>query len=210
MDQAERKRRNRSSVVVAVAARLAELKVVPERVHELVVALLPVYSSVDRGEAAGGGLAERLRRVVLAVAAAAVVAAPRGAGGVRGAAAAAAAHPLYDLRLCSQLSLDVIELRFRGGVVLSLGGGRFDSSSRFGWGPELRARLAGANRLLLNPSLDLTAPLCPCFLHLDAAAELLQDKFPRVMVNDEHTILLIRPFVSFKYCHRRRRAWNVR
>lgn len=74
-----------------------------ECVHELVVALLPVGSSVGHRVAVGGGLTERSGGVVLAVAAAAVVAAPWGTSWVRGAAAAAAAHLLYHLHLCSQL-----------------------------------------------------------------------------------------------------------
>lgn len=74
-----------------------------ERVHELVVALLSVYSSVGYGGAAGGGLAKRSRGVVLTVAAAAVVAAPRGTGRIGRAAAAAAAHLLDHLHLGSQL-----------------------------------------------------------------------------------------------------------
>lgn len=78
-------------------------EILTECVHELVVALLPVGSTVGHGVAVGGGLAERSGGVVLAVTAAAVVAAPRGAGRVRGAAAAAAAHLLYHLHLRSQL-----------------------------------------------------------------------------------------------------------
>lgn len=55
-------------------------EILTECVHELVVALLPVGSSVGHGVAVWGGLAEGPGGVVLAVAAAAVVAAPRGAG----------------------------------------------------------------------------------------------------------------------------------
>lgn len=54
-------------------------EILTECVHELVVALLPVGSSVGHRVAVGGRLAERSGGVVLAVAAAAVVA-PRGAG----------------------------------------------------------------------------------------------------------------------------------
>lgn len=74
-----------------------------ECVHELVVALLPVGSSVGHRVAVGRCLAERSGGVVLAIAAAVIVA-PRGAGRVRGAAAAAAAAHLLDhLHLGSQL-----------------------------------------------------------------------------------------------------------
>lgn len=75
-------------------------KTLTECVHELVVPLLPVGSSVGHWVAVGGRLAERPGSVVLAVAAAVV--APRGAGRVGGAAAAAAAHLLDHLHLCSQ------------------------------------------------------------------------------------------------------------
>lgn len=47
-----------------------------ECVHELVVALLPVGSSVGHWVAVGGGLTKRPGVVVLAVTAAAVIAAP--------------------------------------------------------------------------------------------------------------------------------------
>lgn len=53
-------------------------EILTECVHELVVALLPVGSSVGHWVAVGGRLAERSGGVVLAVAAAVV--APRGAG----------------------------------------------------------------------------------------------------------------------------------
>lgn len=48
--------------------------------------------------------------------------------------------------------------------------------------------------------------LLPGCLDLDAAAQLFQDEFPSVVVNDEHTILLVRSFVSFEYRHGRRGA----
>lgn len=48
--------------------------------------------------------------------------------------------------------------------------------------------------------------LIPRFLDLDAAAQFLQHKLPGVMVDDEHTVLLIRPLVSFKNRHGRRGA----
>ncbi len=51
-----------------------------ECVHELVVALLSVGSSVGHGVAVGGGLAQRSGGVMLAVTAAAVVTASRRAG----------------------------------------------------------------------------------------------------------------------------------
>lgn len=73
-----------------------------ESVHELVVALLPVGSTVGHRVSVGRCLAERSGGVALAVAAAVIVA-PRGAGRVRGAAAAAAAHLLDHLHLSSQL-----------------------------------------------------------------------------------------------------------
>lgn len=78
-------------------------KVLTECVHELVVSLLPVSSSVGHGVAAGWRLAEGSGGLKLTVAAAAVIAAPWGAARVWGAAAAAAAHLLYHLHLCSQL-----------------------------------------------------------------------------------------------------------
>lgn len=36
---------------------------------------------------------------------------------------------------------------------------------------------------------------------MDAAAQLLQDEFPGVMINDEHTVFLVWPLVSFEYGH---------
>lgn len=77
-------------------------RILTECVHELVVALLPVSSSVDHRVAVGRGLAERSGGVMFTITAAAVVA-PRGAGRVRRAAAAAAAHLLDHFHLCSQL-----------------------------------------------------------------------------------------------------------
>lgn len=65
-----------------------------------------------------------------------------------------------------------------------------------------------------KPKANLT-PICqklsllppsPGFLDLDAAAQLLQHEFPRVVVDDEHAVLLVRPLVSFEYRHRRRGA----
>lgn len=61
----------------------------------------------------------------------------------------------------SLTSLDVIELRLWGGVVLRWGRRGFDPSPGFSGGPKLRGGLAGPKRLLLNPGLDLTAALCP-------------------------------------------------
>lgn len=46
----------------------------------------------------------------------------------------------------------------------------------------------------------------PGLLHLDAAAQLLQDELARVVVDDEHTVLLVRPLVSFEHRHGRRGA----
>lgn len=48
--------------------------------------------------------------------------------------------------------------------------------------------------------------LSPCLLDLDAAAQLLQYELPGVVVDDEHTVLLVRPLVSFEYRHGRRGA----
>lgn len=53
---------------------------------------------------------------------------------------------------------------------------------------------------------SLALNLSPGFLDLDAAAQLLQHKLSGVMVDDEHTVLLVRPLVSFEYCHGRRGA----
>lgn len=58
-------------------------------------------------------------------------------------------------------SLDVIELRLWGGIVLRRRWGGLDPSPGLSGGPELRAGLAGPNRLLLDPGLDLTAALRP-------------------------------------------------
>lgn len=58
-------------------------------------------------------------------------------------------------------SLDVVELRLWGGIILRGGRGGLDPGPGFGGGPELRAGLAGPNRLLLDPGLDLTAALRP-------------------------------------------------
>lgn len=70
-------------------------------------------------------------------------------------------HDFVKHQQCRNLltSLNVVQLRLWRGVVLRWGWGCFDPSSRLGWGSELRAGLAGTNRLLLNPSLDLTAAL---------------------------------------------------
>lgn len=48
--------------------------------------------------------------------------------------------------------------------------------------------------------------LSPGFLDLDAAAQLLQNELPGVVVNDEHAVLLVRPLVSFEDRHGRRGA----
>lgn len=53
---------------------------------------------------------------------------------------------------------------------------------------------------------SLALNLSPGFLDLDAAAQLLQHKLSGVVVDDEHTVLLVRPLVSFEYCHGRRGA----
>lgn len=125
-------------------------------------------------------------------------------------------------------SLDVIQLRLGGGVVLR-GWGGFGADPRLDGGSEHWAGLVGANWLLLDPGLDLAAALSPktektChpespeslirtlhlslpgFLNLDAAAQLLQHKFPSIMVDDEHAVLLVRTLVSFENCHGRRRT----
>lgn len=69
----------------------------------------------------------------------------------------------YELWPCITFltSLDVIELRLWGGVVLRWGRRGFDPSPGFSGGPKLRGGLAGPKRLLLNPGLDLTAAFCP-------------------------------------------------
>lgn len=55
---------------------------------------------------------------------------------------------------------------------------------------------------LLPKTLEIQdTDISPCFLNLDAAAKLLQNKFACVVINDEHAVLLIWPLVSFKYCH---------
>lgn len=68
-----------------------------------------------------------------------------------------------ELCLCLDLftSLDVIELRLWGGIILRRRRGGLDPGPGLGGGPELRAGLAGPNRLLLDPGLDLTAALRP-------------------------------------------------
>jgi len=43
----------------------------------------------------------------------------------------------------------------------------------------------------------------PGFLDLDAAAEFLQHKLPRVVVDDEDTVLLVGPLVPFEHRHGR-------
>lgn len=73
-----------------------------ECVHQLVVALLPVGSSVGYWVAVGGRVTEWTRSLALVIAAAAVVA-PGRAGRVRRAAAAGAAHLLDHLHLSTQL-----------------------------------------------------------------------------------------------------------
>ena len=45
--------------------------------------------------------------------------------------------------------------------------------------------------------------LLPGFLDLDATAEFLQHKLPRVVVDDENTVLLIGTFVPFEHRHGR-------
>lgn len=57
-------------------------------------------------------------------------------------------------------SLDVIELRLGGGVILWRWGG-FDADPRLDGGSEQWAGLVGANWLLLDPGLDLAAALSP-------------------------------------------------
>lgn len=58
-------------------------------------------------------------------------------------------------------SLDVIELRLWGGVILGRRRGGLDPDPGLCGGPELSGGLAGPDRLLLDPSLDLTAALRP-------------------------------------------------
>lgn len=58
-------------------------------------------------------------------------------------------------------SLYVIELRLWGGIILRRRRGGLDPCAGLSRGPELRAGLAGPNRLLLDPGLDLTAALRP-------------------------------------------------
>lgn len=41
----------------------------------------------------------------------------------------------------------------------------------------------------------------PCFLDLNAATELFQHIFPSVMINNEHAVFLIRPFVPLEHSH---------
>ena len=43
--------------------------------------------------------------------------------------------------------------------------------------------------------------LSPGFLNLDATAEFLQHKLPRVVVDDEDTVLLVGPLVPFEHRH---------
>lgn len=81
---------------------MADEKPRTERVHQLVVALLPVGSSVGYWLAVGGRVTEWTRSLALIIAAAAVVA-PRRAGRVRRAAAAGAAHLFDHLHLSTQL-----------------------------------------------------------------------------------------------------------
>lgn len=57
-------------------------------------------------------------------------------------------------------SLDVIELRLGGGIILWRRGG-FGTNPRLNGGSEQRAGLVGANWLLLDPGLNLTAALGP-------------------------------------------------
>lgn len=65
--------------------------------------------------------------------------------------------------LCFMLltSLYVIELRLWGGIILRRRRGGLDPCAGLSRGPELRAGLAGPNRLLLDPGLNLTAALRP-------------------------------------------------
>lgn len=126
---------------------------------------------------------------------------------VRGAAAATAAHLLDDLYLRSQLSLDVVQLRFRRRIVFS--GGRLHSGTGFNGSPELRRRLTASQRLLLDPSLNLTAALGSGLFHLNAAAQLLQHKLARVVVDDQDAVFLVWPLVAFEDRHRRRGTWDV-
>lgn len=58
-------------------------------------------------------------------------------------------------------SLYVIELRLWGGIILRRRRGGLDPCAGLSRGPKLRAGLAGPNRLLLDPGLDLTAALRP-------------------------------------------------
>lgn len=57
-------------------------------------------------------------------------------------------------------SLDVIELRLGGGIILWRWGG-FQAYPRLDGGSEQGTGLVGANRLLLDPGLDLAAALSP-------------------------------------------------
>lgn len=58
-------------------------------------------------------------------------------------------------------SLYVVQLRLWGRIILRGRRGGFDPSPGLGGRPELWAGLVGANRLLLDPGLDLTAALGP-------------------------------------------------
>lgn len=78
------------------------MKTRTECVHQLVVALLPVSSSIAYRVAVGGCVAEGTRRLALFITAAAVIA-PGRAGRVRRAAAAGAAHLLDHIHLSTQL-----------------------------------------------------------------------------------------------------------
>lgn len=95
---------------------LADKKTRTECVHQLVVALLPVGSSVAYRVAVGGCVAEGTRRLALFITAAAVLA-PGRAGRVRGAAAASAAHLLdhvyLSTQLCQQRRTRLISIHFK-------------------------------------------------------------------------------------------------
>lgn len=59
---------------------------------------------------------------------------------------------------------------------------------------------------LTSARFQSAAQLSPCLLDLDAAAQLLQHKLARVVVDDEHAVLLVRPLVPFEHRHGRRGA----
>lgn len=54
---------------------------------------------------------------------------------------------------------------------------------------------------MFHSGLDFTTPLGSRLLDLNAAAELLQHILSGVMIDNEHTIFLIRPFVPLEHGH---------